>query len=113
MAKLEHTQVSVSTCVVLVFAAVLRFACEFMDFFDLGKKKSSVMRFHLSALLFFSYANWCWLAVGFEKMGLKLDFFFSTLGLYGVIGSSDRSLKIEWVDKTLWKDSEKEEKIMK
>lgn len=62
------------------------------------------MRFHLSALLFFSYANWCWLAVGFEKMGLKLDFFFSTLGLYGVIGSSDRSLKIEWVDKALWKD---------
>lgn len=61
------------------------------------------MRFHLSALLFFSYANWCWLAVGFEKMGLKLDF-FSALGLCGVIGSSDRSLKIEWVDKTLWKD---------
>lgn len=55
------------------------------------------MRFQLLTLMFFSDANWCWPAGGFEKVGLKLDFF--PLGLHGVIGSSDRSLKIEWVDK--------------
>lgn len=52
------------------------FACECMDFFDLEKKlKLSVIRFHLSALMFFSDSNWCWLAGGFENVGLKLDFF--------------------------------------
>ena len=58
--------------------------------------------------MFFSDANWCWPAGGFEKVGLKLDFF--PLGLHGVIGSSDRSLKIEWVDKPCEKDEETEEK---
>lgn len=41
-------------------------------------------------------------------MGLKLDFFPPVL--HGIIGSSDRSLKIEWGDKSCEKDEEREKK---
>lgn len=34
-------------------------------------------------------------------MRLKRDPLPRTLGLYGVVGISDRSLKIEWADKTM------------
>lgn len=42
-------------------------------------------------------------------MGLKLDL-FSTIGLRGVIGSSDKSLKIDWVDKPCRKTRKKKKK---
>ena len=41
---------------------------------------------------------------GFEKVGLKLDFFPPVL--HGIIGSSDRRLKIEWIDKSYEKHEE-------
>lgn len=44
---------------------------------------------------------------GCEKMGLNLDFFFP-LSIYGVIGSSDRSLKIGGVGQPCETDKEKE-----
>lgn len=88
----------VSTSVGLMLTTALCFACEFMDFFDLEKKiKSSAMRFHLSTFLFFSSTNWCWLAVRFEKMGLKDLFFYCWFGLCGITGSSGRSLFTEFV----------------
>lgn len=58
----------------------------------------SVMCFHLPTLLFFPCANWCGIAVGIEKIGLKCDF-SPMIDLDGIIGSSDRCLKIEWIDK--------------
>ena len=46
---------------------------------------------------------------GFEKVGLKLDFFPPVL--HGIIGSSDRRLKIEWIDKSYEKHEEREKKM--
>ena len=92
-------------------SVLLCFACEFMDFSRLKKKKIkvSVMHFHLSTLMFFPDGNWCCLAGGIWESGTETRLFLPVL--HGIIGSSDRSLKIEWIDKSYEKDEEREKKM--
>lgn len=81
-------------CSLLLYALLVNL----WTFLILKKKiKSSAMRFHLSTFLFFSSTNWCWLAVRFEKMGLKDLLFYCRFGLCGITGSSGRSLFTEFV----------------